>query len=274
MSVNNTTYTIDTTENGREFVSEMDAVTSNTTEDGTEIVSEITTTASADDPTQVESHMTFSATAPDGTETVREVISNKEGTFIVQDESFAEEIIEALFEVEIPDELTPVDTDAAANNADNGDFNFTQNNSGADLGNTDFNPGGEMFANDFQSPIMEPAGISAPFDSGFEVSNAPFSTDLGGSDSITASDGTTASDYLYTDTSFDVEPVETSVTPEDIAYNAEYNADYADYYQDQADIAHDTAMDYAEGGDFDAAEVYAESAETHQTAADDWAGME
>ena len=268
MNINDTTYTTETTESGREYVSEIESVNSYTTEDGTEIVSEITTTASADDPTQVESHMTFTATSPDGTETVYEVISNEDGTFKVEAESLAEEIFEAVFDVELPDELTPVSTDGATAQSDNGNFDFAQNNSGFETANTGLNSDGEMFGNNFQSYQTEPAGISTPFDYGFETSGTPYAADPG------TSDGTTASDYLYTDTSFDVEPVETSVTAEDQAYNAQYNADYADYYQDQADIAYETAVDYAEHGDYEAAEVYGDSYESHQTAADEWAGKE
>jgi hypothetical protein len=268
MNVNNTTHTIETTETGREFVSEIHSVNSTTTADGTEVVSEITTVASPDDPTEVVSHMTVTETAPDGTETVREVIASKDGTFIVEEESMGEEIFEAVFDVEIPDELTPVSTDEAAGNTENGDLNFSQNNSGFETGNTEFNSGGEIFSNNFDSYQTEPAGMSATFDNSYDVSGTPFSADFD------TSDGTTASDYLYTDTSFDVQPVETSVTAEDVAYNQQYNADYADYYQDQADIAYDTAMDYAEHGDYDAAQVYGDSYESHQSAADDWAGME
>ena len=90
---------------------------------------------------------------------------------------------------------------------------------------------------------------------------------------LEASDGTTAADYVYTGTSPDIHPIETSTTAEDHAYNAEYNANYADYYQDQADIAHDTAIDYANHGDAEAANVYQESYENHQAAADDWSSL-
>ncbi len=268
MNINATTYTTETTEGGREFVSEIDSVFSQTTADGTEVVAEITTTASPDDPTQIDSHMTVTETAPDGTETVYEVISNEDGTFKVEDESLMEEVFEAVFDIEIPDEMAPVSTDGAHDNADQNDFSFTQPNSGNEIGNSDFNAGGEMFGNDFQSSHTEPAGMPMSFDNGYEVSSTPYSADFG------TNDGTTASDYLYTDTSFDVQPVETSVTAQDEADNAQYNADYADYYQDQADIAYDTSVDYAEHGDYDAAEVYADSYESHQSAADDWAGME
>ena len=87
---------------------------------------------------------------------------------------------------------------------------------------------------------------------------------------LEASDGTTAADYIYTGTGPDIHPVETSVTAEDHAYNAEYNSNYAHYEQDQANIAHDTAIDYANHGDAEAANVYQESYENHQGAADDW----
>jgi hypothetical protein len=183
--------------------------------------------------------------------------------------------------------MTEIPTDGTATHPESNDFGFSSNNSDSDMGtnyggfetgNNGHNSGSETFSNNFESYQAEPAGM--PNDNGFDASNYGYemsgtpdfsapATDFG-----TASDGTTASDYLYTDTSFDVQPVETSVTAEDQAYNAQYNADYADYYQDQADIAYDTAVDYAEHGDYDAAEVYADSYESHQTAADDWAGME
>lgn len=206
MNVNEITYTTETNEAGQEFVSEIDSVVSQTMDDGTEVVAEITTTASADDPTQIDSQMTVTETAPDGTETVYEVISNEDGTFKVEDESLAEEIYEAVFDVEIPDELTPVSTDGANENTDNGGFDLAPNNSGNDMGQQDVNSGGEMFGNNFESYQAEPAGMSTPFDNGYEVSSTPYSADFG------TDDGTTASDYLYTDTSFDVQPVETSVT--------------------------------------------------------------
>lgn len=249
MELNNIEYTTGTAEDGRQIITETDATYTHTSEDGTVSVAEIVTTSSPDDPTDVVSHMTVTQTNPDGTVTEYEAIANEDGAFLVEEESLGEQIVEAVFDVEIPDELTPVSTDGV-DNTDNDSVGFGQDNNG-----------GDIYGNNFQSYDANNGGTA--FDSSYQPATNYGTTDT-----------TTASDYLYTDTSFDVQPVETSVTAEDVAYNQQYNADYADYYQDQADIAQNTAMDYAEHGDYDAANVYAESAETHQTAADEWTGME
>jgi hypothetical protein len=268
MNINADEFTMAKTDEGVEYVAETFSTVSRTAEDGTEYVAEITTTANPDDPTEVESHMTVTATDEAGNETVREYVANADGTFLVEEDSDLENSLDELLGFEIDEDYTKV--------AEPGETLPTgsiesQNDSGYD--SEAFEVAGSQFevhqsesfgsdsAEVYQADTFADAGS---FDTGFSVAD----TYSAGYDTT---DNTTASDYLVTDTSFDVEPVETSTTAEDLAYNAQYNADYADYYQDQADIAHDTAMDYMEHGDYDAANVYMESYEEHQTAADDWA---
>ncbi len=201
------TMGIDT--HGHEYVAETNAVYTIEGEDGTHYEAEITTTAHADDPTVVDSHMVITQTDADGNVTETEYITQQDGTYRVDEDG---------------EHLTKV----------------------SDVGST------------------------------HHVDVAPIHHDQshGHSNILEASDGTTASDYLYTGTGPDIHPVETSTTAADHVYNAEYNANYAHYEQDQANIAHDTAIDYANHGDHDAANVYMESYENHQNAADDWRNHE
>ncbi|HRH46586.1 MAG TPA: hypothetical protein PKY82_33390 [Pyrinomonadaceae bacterium] len=190
---------------GHEYVAETETVYTMEGPDGTEYEAEIITTAHADDPTVVDSHMFITQTDSDGNEIVTEYITQQDGTYRVEDDG---------------EHLTKV----------------------SDVGST------------HHIPQVEPIHYQSQ----------------GHTNILEASDGTTASDYLYTGTGPDIHPVETSVTADDHVYNAEYNANYAHYEQDQANIAHDTAIDYANHGDYDAANVYMESYDHHQEAADDW----
>lgn len=122
MEIENQTMTTDTDAAGNEYIAELDSTHTQTLADGTQITAEITTTADPDDPTQVESFMTYTETAPDGTETVTEVVMNEEGTFIVEEESALEEAVEAMFDVEIADELTPYTPGESSGDATANDF--------------------------------------------------------------------------------------------------------------------------------------------------------
>ncbi|MEZ5345890.1 MAG: hypothetical protein R2681_10090 [Pyrinomonadaceae bacterium] len=93
---------------GNEYISEIESTVTETSEDGTVTVAEITTTADADDPTDVDGQMTITEIAPDGTETVTEYVGNEDGIFKVEEESVFEQAAEAILGVEIEDELTQV----------------------------------------------------------------------------------------------------------------------------------------------------------------------
>lgn len=257
MTTKDEEYTTATDEHGTEYVAETSAVLTSTDADGTEYVAEITTTAHEDDPTVVDSQMTITQTDSDGTETVTEYVTKEDGTYMVNEDSDLENAVDAFLGVELDEDLTKVSDEGTYHPEDHGAQSFTQNHS--DSGETDFGNQNQSY----EAGVYE---MTEPYNSTYAETDTH-------SNILEASDGTTASDYLVTDTSFDVEPIETSTTAEDVAYNAEYNADYADYYQDQADIAHDTAIDYAEHGDADAAAVYQESYENHQAAADDWSSL-
>lgn len=241
--------TIVTLEDGREFVAETHAVVTDTAADGTETVAEITVTVSPDDPTHVESHMFVTETAPDGTETVTEVIADETGQYIVEPESDFEQIVEATFGVEIPDELTPVEMPDNTQNAEAvSEFGYYGNPSETE--NAGFmNAEHETFdGGNFGSYEASAVG-------GFE----------------TAGSGDNFDDLYSVNTGLDLDYT-SAITGDqtDAEYTAEYNAGWQNYEQDQADIAHDTMVDYAAHGDYDAASVYAESAENHQAAADEW----
>lgn len=108
MEIKDETVTTDKTADGAEYIAEIDATYHETLADGTELEAEITTTADPNDPTQIDSHMTVTETAADGTETVKEYVTNENGTFIVEEESGFEAFAEAALGVEIDDNLTPV----------------------------------------------------------------------------------------------------------------------------------------------------------------------
>ncbi len=108
MAIKDETMTTAFDDDGNEYISEMEATITGTEADGTEFVAEVTTTADADDPTDVESEMTITETAPDGTETVTEVVVNEDGAFIVEEDSMFENAVEAIFGVEIEDEMTQI----------------------------------------------------------------------------------------------------------------------------------------------------------------------
>ncbi len=93
---------------GNEYISEIESTITETADDGTVTVAEITTTADADDPTDVDGQMTITEIAPDGTETVTEYVGNEEGIFRVEEESVFEQAAEAILGIEIEDELTQV----------------------------------------------------------------------------------------------------------------------------------------------------------------------
>ena len=168
MEIKDQTVTTDTDSEGNEIVTEINATYTETLADGTEVSADITTTADADDPTQMESQMTVTETAPDGTETVTEVISNEDGTFIVEDESLLEEAFEATFDVEIGDDLTPV-TPGEEFSADASPYVFSAD-SDFQTTDSDFTVGDEIFDSSLL-PVDAPENqaTNAPFDPVFET---------------------------------------------------------------------------------------------------------
>lgn len=143
MEIKDQTMTTETDADGNEFVSEIEAIYTETEADGTEVVAEITTTADADDPTEVEGHMTITEIAPDGTETVTQVLMNEEGTFIVEEESAFEEAVEEIFGVELDDNLTPIET--VENVSGETETEFFQAETDFQTADFEFQAGDEMF---------------------------------------------------------------------------------------------------------------------------------
>ncbi len=169
MEIKDQTITTDTDAQGNEIVSEIEATYTEILADGTEVSAEITTTADADDPTQIEGHMTVTETAPDGTETVTEVTTNADGTTTieeVEDKSFSEEVYEALFDTEIGD-----DDDALADeDLDNADYEIVE--SETEFESVEFTDGGEVFESSdlpTETPMMD-----APFDSTYQTAEPTF----------------------------------------------------------------------------------------------------
>ena len=174
MAIKDQTMTTDTDAAGNEFVSEINATITETKSDGTEVTAEITTTADADDPTQIDGQMTVTETAADGTETVTEFVTNEDGTFIVEEESALEEMVEAAFGVEIDDNLTPITPDGEVNT--DAETDVYEAESDFQTEGADFTVGGEMFDPNFTpTETTDVSGIDAPLDSGFGTTDAAYS---------------------------------------------------------------------------------------------------
>lgn len=239
-----------TLEDGSEFIAENHAVVTDTAADGTETVAEMTVSASSDDPSRVEGYMIVTETAPDGTQTVTEFVGDENGQFQVEPESEFEQVIEAAFGIEIPDELTPVVLPDDAQSGDNSNTDFGHHDNPVETGSAHYTSGsyemsGEENTVPFEASAVggyETGGTGSNFDDLYSVNAGP--------------------DIDYT----------SAITGDqtDAEYTAEYNADWQSYEQDQANVAHETMVDYAAHGDYDAANVYAQSADNHQSAADDW----
>ena len=175
MAIKDMTMTTETASDGTETVSEINAVITETAPDGTETVAEITTTA-GDDPADIEGHVTLTETAPDGTETVTEIVVNEDGTFAVEeDESLVEEVIEAVFGVEIGDNSDD-NTISSDGGFDNTEFEIVESESEYQTSSADFTFGDEMFA-----PTIAPFDAAeinvadAPLDSSFGIADTPYS---------------------------------------------------------------------------------------------------
>jgi len=172
MEIKDQTITTDVDSKGNEIITEIEATYTETLADGTEVSADITTTADADDPTNIESQMTVTETAPDGTETVTEVIANEDGTFVVEDKSLLEEVFEAAFDVEIEDELTPYTPEEISENAESDAF---QTDSDFQTTGTDFTVGDEMFdPSVLPAETLETSVVDAPFDSTFGTTDPTF----------------------------------------------------------------------------------------------------
>lgn len=173
MANKDTTYTTETAPDGTEIISEINTVMTETAPDGTETVAEITTTADADDPTQVEGHITLTETAPDGTETVTEITTSADGTVTVEEnESFVEEVIEAVFDVEIGDGAAGGAEISAQEAGAGAALGFAESDSVFETSGAGFPAGGEMFApNALPTEMAETPGMTAPL-----VTEAPDST--------------------------------------------------------------------------------------------------
>jgi hypothetical protein len=152
MTTDKTTYTTDTTEDGTEFISEISSTITETAADGTETVAEITTTAEADDPTDIDSTVTITEIAPDGTETVTEYEANEAGELVAveEHESVVEQVVEAVFDVEIGDDAS-ADTELSATETDDESLDVAEIDSDLEAVGADVAAGGEMF-----SPVVAP----------------------------------------------------------------------------------------------------------------------
>ncbi len=169
MEIKDQTITTDIDAQGNEIVSEIEATYTETLSDGTEVSAEITTTADADDPTQIEGHMTVTETALDGTETVTEATTNADGTMTVEeveDKSFTEEVYEALFDTEAGDD-DDILTDEDSENAD-----FEVADSDTEFESVEFTDGDEAFESTdlpAETPVMD-----APFDATYQTADSTF----------------------------------------------------------------------------------------------------
>jgi hypothetical protein len=109
MEIKDQTISTATGQNGTDYISEITATVTEIRADGTEITAEITTTANPDNPTEIEGQMTITEVAPDGTETVTQLVANKDGIFIVEEQSPLAEFVSAVLGIELADNLTPID---------------------------------------------------------------------------------------------------------------------------------------------------------------------
>ncbi|HVG10455.1 MAG TPA: hypothetical protein VNM67_22310, partial [Thermoanaerobaculia bacterium] len=105
MTTEKTGITTETAADGTEFVSEMSTTITEMSADGTETVAEVTTTQ-GDTPSDLDSTITITEIAPDGTETVTEYATDEAGELVLIDaseehESLVEEVVEAIFDVEV-----------------------------------------------------------------------------------------------------------------------------------------------------------------------------
>jgi len=173
MEIKDMTMTNDTDADGREIVSEINATYTETRADGTQVEAEITTTADAEDPTQIEGHILMTETAPDGTETVTEIVTNEDGSFIVEDESLLEETVEAMFDVEIEDDLTPITPEEFSDDTESDVF---QAESDFQTDDADFTVGDEMLdPNALPTDVVETPVADAPFDVAYGTTDDTFS---------------------------------------------------------------------------------------------------
>jgi hypothetical protein len=265
MPIKDQTMTTDVDAAGNEYVSELNATYTETLADGTQVEAEITTTAAADDPTQIESHATITEIAPDGTETVTEVVANEDGTFIVEEESALEEMVESAFGVEIDNNLTPItpdgqtDTDAetdvflAESDAAQNETEAFETESEFETAVADFTVGDEMF----NSTV-------APTDTG-DVFNSetPFDSTYG------------TTDTAYTAIPVAETPYESPVDSQIEAYNRETSeAEAAEIAEQEAHAqaatdAQNAADEFIAKGDYAAAAEARETAENEAWEAGD-----
>lgn len=224
---------------GHEYIAEIDATMTDVSADGTVSVAEMTTTANPDDPTDVEGHMTVTETETDGTETVTEYVSNEDGVFKVEEDSAFENAVEAIFGVEIEDDLTQVmdaDGNPVGELAENTDVYVAETDPSAD-DNTDIY-------------VTDPD--SAPVSVEFNLGDEEFSqTDL----------NFDSSDTLVSDESF-----EPTIETVDLAYdpNEELSVAGVD------DSTNETGLTEEENQETLDQQAHSEAATDAQQAADDF----
>jgi hypothetical protein len=114
-------------------------------------------------------------TASDGTETVTEIVVNEDGTFAVEeDESLVEEVIEAVFGVEIGDNSDD-NTISSDGGFDNTEFEIVESESEYQTSGADFTFGDEMLAPTIASfDVAEINVADAPLDSSFGIADTPY----------------------------------------------------------------------------------------------------
>ncbi len=264
MTIKDETTTMGKTDEGVEYIAETHAVDEVTLADGTEMTAEITTTADADDPTQVEGHMTVTSVAPDGTETVAEYVAEPDGdVFLVEEESALEQFVEDTFGIEIADTLTPVTPGAeVSDDATTGvyqaesaapDSDDVEIDSNSEVEAADFAAGNEQYYPAYS--IVETADVETPIEtnygtteSGYEVAPVLEATSL----DSTVPEAENAAD-IYTATS-----------DTDAAELAEQEA-----HTDAAKDAQESADEFVAAGDYAAAAEARETAENEAYEAGD-----
>ncbi|MEZ5306544.1 MAG: hypothetical protein R2684_05285 [Pyrinomonadaceae bacterium] len=155
-------------EDGNDIITEIEQTVEFEEPDGTEVSAEITSTADPDDPTDIETTISVTETAPDGTVTETEYVVSDEGVVEVEDESLAEQALEAILGVELEEvdsqtaEIQPESVDASPEIDEisledysevEADEDFaSQNSIEFNLGRESFDPNAEQADDDIFEP--------------------------------------------------------------------------------------------------------------------------
>jgi hypothetical protein len=202
-----------------------------------------------------EESVTITETAPDGTETTIEITTTKGDDSLVNEDgdSLVEEVIEALFDVEIGEDGNIEETDPESDEVAVENSDMTDYESELETDGVEFTEGDEMF-----DPTVSPTDDSeTPF---ADTSSDPIFETTETTDSETPLDSETPNDEISADSVFpSPEPLEEDVSEKIEEEEAEL-ADQREHIEAARD-AQDAADEFVEAGDYEAASQAREVAE-------------